>query len=117
MTLAPRPSWTASQRLKIFNANDGRCHICTVKIWPGQKWIVEHPKARGLQGSDDIREMKPAHEDCHKSKTAAEVAIMRKADRQGKAMRGLKRRKGPPMPGTRASGWKRKIDGTVERRG
>lgn len=115
MTLKPRPSWTGAQRLKIFNANEGRCHICTGKIWPDQKWIVEHPKARGLQGSDDIREMKPAHVDCHKPKTAEEIAIMRKADRMGKSLRGIKRRKGPPMAGTRASGIRKRMNGVVER--
>lgn len=113
MTLKPRPSWTAAQRLKIFLANDGRCHLCTRKIAQGDDWIVEHPKARGLQGSDHIQDMKPAHVDCHKPKTAAEIAIMRKADRMGKAHLGIKRRKGKPIPGSRASRFKRRIDGSV----
>lgn len=113
MTLAPRPTWTAGQRLKIFNANDGRCHVCTSKIWPGQKWVVEHPKARQLGGSDCIEEMKPAHVTCHAPKTAAETVIIRKADRQGKSLRGIKARPRQVIPGSKSSRFKRKIDGTV----
>lgn len=108
---------SAAERLKIFLAADGVCHICGRKIAPGEPWHDEHVKPKGLKGSNDLSNRKPAHIDCHAGKTRQDVAIMRKADRQGKKHLGIKRRKGPAMPGTKASGWKRKIDGTVERRG
>jgi 5-methylcytosine-specific restriction endonuclease McrA len=79
-----RPRWTAAQRVKIFTANDGRCHLCESRIALGEKWDVEHVKARGLGGSDKIEDMKPAHVDCHKGKTREDRAIMAKADRQAK---------------------------------
>lgn len=36
--------------------------------------------------------------------------------RQRDRNQGIKRRKGPPMMGSRESGWRKKMDGTVERR-
>ena len=53
----------------------------------------------------------PRHQDGHRGPAAPE-----KADRVFKAKHGLKQRKGPPMPGSKASGWKRKMDGTLVRR-
>jgi 5-methylcytosine-specific restriction endonuclease McrA len=79
-----RPRWTAAQRVKIFTANYGMCHLCKLPILLGEDWEVEHVKARGLGGSDKIEDMKPAHVDCHKGKTREDRAIMAKADRQAK---------------------------------
>lgn len=106
---------SASERLKIFLAADGICHICGRKIAPGEDWHDEHVKPKGLKGSNDLSNRRPAHIDCHAGKTRRDVAIMRKADRQGKKHLGLKRNK-RPMPGSRASPWKCKIGGGVERR-
>jgi 5-methylcytosine-specific restriction protein A len=111
-----RHRWTAKQRAEIFRDNDGICHLCTRKIAPGEVWHVEHPKARGLGGSDKQKDVKPAHEDCHKPKTKADRAIMTKADRQAKAYHGLKAKRSRPMPGSKASGFRKRMDGTVERR-
>ena len=91
--MTARPSWSAKARSEIFRDAGGVCHICTRKIAVGEEWQVEHPKARGLGGSDRKDDMRPAHVDCHKPKTAVEVRIMRKADRQGKKDRGLVIRK------------------------
>lgn len=106
---------SASERLKIFLAADGICHICGRKIALGEDWHDEHVKPKGLKGSNDLSNRRPAHIDCHAGKTRRDVAIMRKADRQGKKHLGLKRAK-RPMPGSRASKWKCKIGGGVERR-
>jgi 5-methylcytosine-specific restriction endonuclease McrA len=86
-----RKSFTDAQRLKIFLHHGGKCHLCGVKIAHGEDWEVEHDKAKGLQGTDDLENTKPAHIDCHAGKTKKDVAIMRKADRQGKKHLGLTR--------------------------
>ncbi len=106
---------SAAERLKIFLAADGICHICGRKIALGEDWHDEHVKPKGLKGSNDLSNRRPAHIDCHAGKTRRDVAIMRKADRQGKKHLGLKRAK-RPIPGSRASKWKCKIGGGVERR-
>jgi 5-methylcytosine-specific restriction enzyme A len=110
-SLSKRPTWSAKDRAEIFRDNGGVCHICTRKIAPGEAWEVEHPKARGLGGSDKKADMRPAHVDCHKPKTANDIRIMRKADRQMKKGLGLK--KPSRLPGSRSGKWKKKINGEV----
>jgi 5-methylcytosine-specific restriction endonuclease McrA len=110
-----RPKLTAKQRAEIFRDNEGRCHICTRKIAPGESWDAEHPLARGLGGSDKPKDLRPAHVDCHKPKTREDRRIMAKADRSLKRYIGVKRTRNP-LPGSRTSGLKKKMDGTVERR-
>lgn len=104
---------SASERLKIFLAADGICHICKRKIVLGEDWHDEHVKPKGLKGSNDLSNRRPAHIDCHAGKTRRDVAIMRKADRQGKKHLGLRPRSRQIMPGSKASRFKKKIDGSV----
>ena len=75
-----RPSWTAKQRAEIFRDAQGKCHLCDRKIAEGEPWHVEHPKARGLGGSDKQEDMRPAHVDCHAGKTKKDREIMSDAD-------------------------------------
>lgn len=54
---------------------------------------------------------------CHKYKTSKfDVPKAAKTLRQQDKHKGITKRKGRPMPGSKASAWKRKLDGTVERR-
>lgn len=79
--MKPRETITRHRRAAIFRDNDGICHICTRRIFPGEAWHVEHVKARGLQGGDDDSNLKPAHVDCHAGKTRKDREIMADADR------------------------------------
>lgn len=89
--MVKRKSFTPTQRARIFLDADGICHICGRKITEGaESWHVEHVKALGLSGADDPSNWRPAHIDCHATKTRKDVAIMRKADRQMKAHQGIK---------------------------
>jgi 5-methylcytosine-specific restriction enzyme A len=108
-----RKSFTDAQRLKVYHGADGICHLCGRKIEPGEAFHVEHPKALGLGGTNDLSNLLPAHVDCHAGKTRQDVAIMRKADRQGKKHLGLKKSRNP-LPGSRGSKFRKRMDGTVE---
>jgi hypothetical protein len=55
------------------------------------------------------------HWRCHKVKTASDVSEIAKGKRMRERNLGIKR-SARPMPGSRASGLKRKMDGSVERR-
>jgi 5-methylcytosine-specific restriction protein A len=90
--MSPRPSFTSLQRATIFRDNDGRCHLCTRKIAPGEEWEVEHVKPRALGGSDTAENLKPAHVDCHAGKTRKERVVIAKADRALKRHVGIKKR-------------------------
>ncbi len=50
---------------------------------------------------------------CHDPKTAIDVGRIAKADRQTEMFRGIGKRSSKPMPGTKASGIKRHMDGRV----
>jgi len=79
------------------------------------RWIVEHIRALELGGPDEIHNLGPAHEACGREKTRSDHTRAAEAKRQklrhlGAAV--VTR----PMPGSRASALKRKVDGTVVRR-
>ena len=108
--MTKRTTITGKRRAEIFRDAGGMCHLCARKIAEGEAWEVEHPKPLGLGGADDASNWRPAHVDCHAGKTRSDIRIMRKADRQMKAAAGVKRKRNP-MPGSKASKWKRTIDG------
>lgn len=113
--MAKRITITPKRRAEVFRDAGGICHLCSRKIAPGEPWDVEHPRALGLGGADDASNWLPAHKDCHAGKTAQDIRIMRKADRQMKAAAGVKTSRNP-LPGSKRSKWKRKMDGTVVER-
>ena len=112
-----RKSFSRKERARLFKLYNGECYLCQGKIHVGEAWEIEHLIAWELTRDDSDENIRLAHVKCHKPKTAADIRCIRKADRQrDKHLGVMKTRKGRPMPGTKASGWKRKMDGTVERR-
>lgn len=111
-----RQRLSTRDRVRIFQAADGCCHICEMKIQPGQEWDVSHPTPLELGGADDDANRRPAHRRCHRILTATEdVPAIRKAQRREARHLGAKRTS-RPIPGSKASGWKRKLNGEVTRR-
>lgn len=97
------------------------CHLCggvidLVKDGPNS-WEAEHVLRRSLGrgDDDDIENIKPAHVSCHKDKTAEDVSENAKGKRVESNHFGFKKQR-RPMPGSKASGWRIKMDGTRERR-
>ncbi len=79
------------RRLKIFEANGGRCHCCERMIRAGEKWDVSHDRPLALLGADGGDNLKVAHRACHKDQTAVDMAQITKAKRQALKHRGIKR--------------------------
>ena len=111
-----RRPMSATRQLRIWEAHKGRCYLCGRKIVAGEAWEVEHMRALGLGGTDTDDNCAPAHKACHASKTRDDAARIAKAKRQKARHLGIKTRKGRPMPGTKASGLRKRMDGKVERR-
>jgi 5-methylcytosine-specific restriction protein A len=77
----------------------------------------DHDTPDGLGGEPTLENCKVLCVLCHKKKTHEEDnPRMTKADNQRKRNFGIKARKGRPLPGTKASGLRKRFDGTVERR-
>lgn len=112
-----RKPLTRLQRVKLFDEHKGECCLCNLPIRAerGERFIVEHIKPLWLGGADDLSNMAPAHERCAIAKTTREAPIKAKSDRVRARHLGIKK-SGRPMPGSRASGFKKRMDGRVERR-
>ena len=112
-----RKRWTALRRARLFDAHKGLCHICGLKIDAVREGFeVEHVIPLALGGDDDEGNCRPAHVACHKDKTADDKAQIAKANRVRAKHLGARDRPRRIMPGSKASPWKKRLDGTVVRR-
>jgi hypothetical protein len=103
-------------RVRVFKTFEGICQECTLPI-TGKRWICDHRIAIINGGENRESNLGPIHETCDKTKTAADVAQKSTVYHKTAKDIGVKLRKGPPMPGTKASGIKRPIYGPpVDRR-
>lgn len=103
-------------RLRVFEAFGGRCAICGCKIGATVKWALDHIIALINGGENRESNLQPICDACHKAKTRADVAEKAKVARIREKHIGIKPRKSRPMPGSKASGWRRKMNGEIERR-
>lgn len=115
LTPTKRRRMTQPRAAKIFRSRNGICFLCKTQIRDGATWTVEHPETLDGGGSDDDADLWPIHEGCKAVKDAVDAAEKGKRDRLVTAGWAGKRR-GPPMPGTKASGLRKRMDGTVEKR-
>ena len=111
-----RKSMTPRMRLKVWEAHKGICKLCNCKIdGVRERWIVEHIIPLALGGEDAEGNMAPAHEGCALEKTfgkSGDIAKAAKAKRVKSKHLGLKKSKNP-LPGSKRSKFKKKIDGSV----
>ena len=104
------------ERTALFLAAGGQCAHCGVKIQPGQAWDIDHTRPLELLGADEPSNWQLLCRPCHKAKTADDVQRIRKAQRTQARHIGAKSPSRNPLPGSKASGWRRRMDGTWERR-
>lgn len=92
------------------------CETCGIKL-TGGNIVYEHVQPDGLSGEPTLENCKVNCKTCAARKTFDEDnPRMQKADRSLKKAFGIATRRGRPMAGSRASGWKKKFNGTVVRR-
>ncbi len=98
---------------------DGKphCENCGTELNARIGTIFEHIVPDGLGGEPTLENCGVWCFTCADIKTVSEDnPRMAKADRVARAHFGIKVSKGPPMPGSKKSGWKRKMNGQVVRR-
>lgn len=118
--MTARRSISKAMRARVFAVHKGKCWLCRCSIATGEKWQVEHQVALVLGGADDETNMAPAHVECHRTKTSGRPATSHGSDIHATAKirrltRGKRERKPIPNRGFNRN-WRRKMDGTVEKR-
>lgn len=108
---------TAKRRADIFLMRGGSCHLCNMKVVPGEDWDVSHDIPLEAGGKDDESNWFVAHRKCHRVHTSTvDMPLIAKVKRVHQRHVGAKQSK-TPLPGGRHSKWKKRMDGTVVRRG
>lgn len=103
-------------RLRVFEAHGGKCHLSGRRIQAGEPWDCDHIVALVNGGEHRETNLAPALRDKHRAKTADDVREKSIVRRKQMKSLGIAPKKGRPMPGSKASGLRRRMDGTVERR-
>ena len=114
--VGPRKPLSPKQKLKMFLEQGGVCCVCGGKINGVREAWDEHVNPLWLNGDNSKPNRSPAHIKCARQKTAAEAGDRSEIRRTAEKHFGARKSKSRPMAGTRASGWKKKMDGSVERR-
>jgi hypothetical protein len=123
-----RREFTTAQKVEIVRratdtAGTIRCERCGLALKRGQ-FEIDHIIAEALRPEVDKREKLKIAEGqllgsvcCHDPKTYGEdIPLAAKAKRREAKKSGVYRKTSRPLPGSKASGLRKKFDGTVERR-
>jgi len=103
-------------RLRIFDRENGACWISGRKIMPGDLWDLDHKIALINGGEHRESNLFPALRDKHREKTKQDVAEKAATAKVRMKHLGIRKPKGRPMPGSKASGLKKGFDGVVRKR-
>lgn len=117
------PEWIAKHddqkvpprvRLRIFERENGICHLSGRKIMPGDLWDLDHGVALCNGGEHRETNLFPALRDKHREKTAEDVAIKAKTYAVRSKHVGIKKRSG--FATNKNGAFKKRMDGSVVRR-
>ena len=108
-----RREFPAKVKVAAYERSRGRCECCTALLAVG-KFHYDHRVPDALGGVPVLSNCEVLCLACHGAKTAGgDVPRIAKAKREQIAHIGAKARTRSPLPGSRDSKWKRKLDGTV----
>lgn len=102
-------------RLRVLEKAGGRCEACTRKVGPALPFEIDHRIRLADGGKHSEDNLQILCIECHAQKSGEEKTAKAKRDRIIKKRYGIGKPKRRPLPGTRASGIRKRMDGTVER--
>lgn len=109
-----RKEFTKAVRIKRWDHCDGRCEVCGVKLC-APRIHFDHDTPTSLGGDNSFENCRVLCVACHGTKTSKQDRPMIDKARRGEEKHlGIRKTKGRPLPGTRASGIRKRMDGTVE---
>lgn len=103
-------------RLRIFLRSGGRCHCCDRPIFTGEAWELDHIVALANGGEHRESNLSPILREHHRTKTKGDAKSLASTRLAQRRHYGIPKKKGKPLPGSKRSGWKRKLDGTWVKR-
>ena len=107
---------TPKQRIAICEAHGWICHLTGIKIDPVRdRWELDHVIPLTEGGSDDDDNLAPALASAHLKKTVERAPIGAANRRKMYKHLGAKKKRSRPIPGSRRSGVRKRMDGTVEK--
>ena len=114
---ARRPTFSTAFRLNLFLKRKGMCTACSQKIDAGKSWDIDHILPLALGGTNEPDNLQILCRPCHRSKTShSDIPRIAKTKRLKARHLGARASSTRPIPGSRRSPWKRKMDGSVVRR-
>ena len=95
----------------------GLCAACSQKIEAGKAWDIDHILPLALGGTNEPNNLQILCRPCHGAKTnQSDIPRIAKTKRLKARHLGARAPSIRPIPGSRRSTWKRKMDGSVVRR-
>lgn len=111
-----RREFTKKTKLLAWTRCHGRCEGCGIKLGIG-KHEFHHDKECTFGGDADLCNCVVLCLGCHRSITSSQAKVVAKSNMQRDKHLGIRHKpKGRPMAGTRASGLRKRMDGSVEHR-
>lgn len=111
-----RAEFTRSVRVAAFTRSNGQCESCTAKLFPGNI-EYDHDVPDTFGGEATLENCRVLCRACHRVKTSKlDQPRIAKSNRQRDKASGAKTATSNPIPGSKRSGLRKRMDGTVERR-
>lgn len=108
-----RREFPAKVRVAAYERSGGACEACRAPLQPG-RIHYDHVIPDALGGEPTLSNCEVLCTPCHGQKTATgDVPRIAKMKRQRANHIGARVKTGPPIPGSKRSPWKRKMDGTI----
>lgn len=109
--------FSKATKLAAWQRSKGICECgCGVKIIAGDGPEYDHKIEVALGGDNSIENCVVMRKRCHDAKTKKRRPELDKTRAGFEKRIGARKSRGKPLPGTKASGWKHKMDGSWERR-
>lgn len=103
-----RRSLSKKETLRLFELHGGTCHLCGLKIQPGEAWEIDHVVEFKLTQDESDENMMPGHKKCHRQKTSDRAGELAKVERIRSKHLGVRKRSRLTHPTK-----KRTVDGRV----